>query len=520
MVLVGREADDPALLSSLPGGGAELEPALTLFEGGGGRRQAPAQQAQQPPHQQQPPQQEQPRQHRQRQLVPSVPARPATWYAAAHAQPALARRGAEAYPAVAWPRHGGAPSAPPGAAELARRPPYAPGSRPIMVVAYNGSFFGERFPTRGLDCAVPCVLTSDVAALGARADVLVFHAPGISRAAWDALRATPKPAGQLWALHSMESEESNSVQAAGSPLLRRVDLQATYKLRWVGPPPPAAPGGVLDHVPVPYLNSGQYAGFAARRPDMYAKAGLALWMHNNCDALSSREALVAGLMAAGLPVDAPGACLHNVDAPGGLNSSDPTALMAQYKFYLVFENVFDDPDWVSSTFFRALDAGTVPVVLGAPNVLKFAPAPRSVIRACDFDSPADLVEYLLYLDRNATAYTEYLAWKEAGPSQAFAGLMAVSDVSPWCRMCVAAAARHTHAYDDAARDAIARHASAKRAFDALNARLDAESSEPCRGAEPWWHIPLSAEEEARHFGLAPPAAAPVLPGATAAAPAA
>jgi hypothetical protein len=43
-------------------------------------------------------------------------------------------------------------------------------------------------------------------------------------------------------------------------------------------------------------------------------------------------------------------------------------------------------------------------VAGAPNVLKFAPGPRSIIRACDFDSQQDLADYLLYLDRNNTAY--------------------------------------------------------------------------------------------------------------------
>jgi hypothetical protein len=43
-------------------------------------------------------------------------------------------------------------------------------------------------------------------------------------------------------------------------------------------------------------------------------------------------------------------------------------------------------------------------VAGAPNVLKFAPGPRSIIRACDFDNQQDLADYLMYLDRNETAY--------------------------------------------------------------------------------------------------------------------
>jgi hypothetical protein len=100
-----------------------------------------------------------------------------------------------------------------------------------------------------------------------------------------------------------------------------------------------------------------------------------------------------------MPVDAPGSCLHNYDPPRQAQHSDPVGLVAQYKFYMSFENAFDDWDWVSSTFFRTLDAGTVPVYLGAPNILKYAPGPRSIIRACDFDSAEQLADYLKYLDR-------------------------------------------------------------------------------------------------------------------------
>ncbi|KAF6256752.1 hypothetical protein COO60DRAFT_85796 [Scenedesmus sp. NREL 46B-D3] len=318
-------------------------------------------------------------------------------------------------------------------------------------------------------------MTSDVAKHGPRADVLVYHAPELD---WDRFWAAPKPQHQLWALHSMESEEAYTVQQAAAPTWQRLDIQANYKLSAV------LPG--LIHVPVPYLNSGQYRGFTKRRPVMYTKTGLVLWMHNNCDAVSYRQQLVQQLMQL-LPVDSPGACLRNMDA-SGLNSAAPTELMARYKFYLVFENVFGDPDWVSSTFFRALDAGTVPVVLGAPNVLKFAPGPRSIIRACDFNSQQDLAGYLLYLDSNDTAYREYLSWKEAGPSADFRSLMRTADLSPWCEMCIAAAQRTPWAFDGTTQQALAAHQHTKQEFDRLNAQLDRDASMPCRGKTAWWQV--------------------------------
>ena len=38
--------------------------------------------------------------------------------------------------------------------------------------------------------------------------------------------------------------------------------------------------------------------------------------------------------------------------------------------------------------------------------------PRSYINVEDFDSPKDLADFLQYLDKNATAYNQYHAWRQ------------------------------------------------------------------------------------------------------------
>ena len=53
----------------------------------------------------------------------------------------------------------------------------------------------------------------------------------------------------------------------------------------------------------------------------------------------------------------------------------------------------------------------VPVVYGAKDVHKIAP-PHSYIDVRDFKSPKHLADYLLYLDKNHTAYMSYFKWKE------------------------------------------------------------------------------------------------------------
>ena len=57
----------------------------------------------------------------------------------------------------------------------------------------------------------------------------------------------------------------------------------------------------------------------------------------------------------------------------------------------------------------------VPVVYGAPveDYLAIAP-PHSFIHVDWFRSAKELGEYLLYLDKNGTAYNEYFAWQKQG----------------------------------------------------------------------------------------------------------
>ena len=87
-------------------------------------------------------------------------------------------------------------------------------------------------------------------------------------------------------------------------------------------------------------------------------------------------------------------------------------LIAEYKFYLAFENSIHCNDYVSEKFWRnGLGSGAVPIVYGPlkQDVLDIAPI-NSFIHAEDFERPEALVEYLNYLDGNDTAYLEYHHW--------------------------------------------------------------------------------------------------------------
>ena len=63
--------------------------------------------------------------------------------------------------------------------------------------------------------------------------------------------------------------------------------------------------------------------------------------------------------------------------------------------------------WLNSLY-----SGAVPVIFGPhrDDIAAVLP-PKSYIHAEDFSNVHKLVEYLHYLDENATAYSEYLEWR-------------------------------------------------------------------------------------------------------------
>ena len=116
------------------------------------------------------------------------------------------------------------------------------------------------------------------------------------------------------------------------------------------------------------------------------------------------------LIKAGLPVDRYGACFNNRKQDLTLDKD----VLQSYEFYLAFENALHCRDYITEKFWvRSLSMGRVSVVWGPSkeNVVRLAPT-KSFIHVEDFDSPASLAMYLLYLDKNDTAYREYFKWRE------------------------------------------------------------------------------------------------------------
>ncbi|XP_078489918.1 4-galactosyl-N-acetylglucosaminide 3-alpha-L-fucosyltransferase FUT6-like [Ciona intestinalis] len=143
-----------------------------------------------------------------------------------------------------------------------------------------------------------------------------------------------------------------------------------------------------------------------------------IWVASNCGLTSGakmRMKIVEDLKRSqvGWMLDVYGLCgdgkTFTQDRSGYNNMNE---LIKSYKFYLAFENSYHCRDYITEKFWEnSLLNAVVPVVWGPTreDVMTVAP-PHSFIHVEDFENISDLADYLLYLDRNDTAYREYFNW--------------------------------------------------------------------------------------------------------------
>jgi len=145
------------------------------------------------------------------------------------------------------------------------------------------------------------------------------------------------------------------------------------------------------------------------------------WYVSNCNhTVGATERLVYGqsLIDAGLKLHTEGACFGNVtERQFGRNAERTGFPNSKLKFYLSFENAFHCNDYISEKFWRnALGEGLVPIVYGPhEDDVKAVAPPNSYIHAEWFTSPAELVNYINFLDKNNEAYLDYHQWRTLYP---------------------------------------------------------------------------------------------------------
>ena len=140
-----------------------------------------------------------------------------------------------------------------------------------------------------------------------------------------------------------------------------------------------------------------------------SKSKFVIWAVSNCGHI--REQYVKKLLNY-ISVDIYGKCSYIYGQNNQcLKSRNCEDVFKPYKFTFAFENGVCT-DYISEKFWTALQRNSVPVVLANDYYSADAVPPASFISVQDFPSVKALAEYLLYLDKNDTAYNEYFSWRQ------------------------------------------------------------------------------------------------------------
>lgn len=280
---------------------------------------------------------------------------------------------------------------------------------------------------RGSPCPVTnCSLTYRHR-LFSSSDVVIFHGQDMPEIFELEELNSRRPKGQIWIYFVLESPSN----AKDTYFFRDMfNWTMTYERN--------------ADIFVPYgsyatLKPGEKSSYGQINPNK--KDRLVVWTVSNCGGL--RDWFVQQLRNH-IRVDIFGSCAHSVYQPQlqdeecEKNSPECENLLKRYKFQLAFENG-NCIDYVTEKYWGGpLEVGIVPVVLGGANYSEMA-IPGSYINVFDFDSIKKLAGYLLYLDKNDTAYMQYFAWRKLYKVDGYLSGDAFNKHYPWtCDVCVKA----------------------------------------------------------------------------------
>ncbi|KAG5010772.1 hypothetical protein AAZX31_07G196400 [Glycine max] len=230
----------------------------------------------------------------------------------------------------------------------------------------------------------------------------------------DAAFGLPQPGETASVLRSMESAQYYAENNLAMARRRGYDIVMTTSLS--------------SDVPVGYFSWAEYDIMAPMKPK--TEAALAAAFISNCGARNFRLQALEALEKSNIKIDSYGGCHRNRDG-----RVDKVEALKHYKFSLAFENS-NEEDYVTEKFFQSLVAGTIPVVVGAPNIQDFAPSPGSILHIKEIEDVESVAKSMRYLAENPEAYNQSLRWKYEGPSDSFKALVDMAAVHSSCRLCI------------------------------------------------------------------------------------
>ncbi|KAN0042710.1 hypothetical protein ACTA71_012633 [Dictyostelium dimigraforme] len=272
-------------------------------------------------------------------------------------------------------------------------------------------------------CPVDCSFVTQQQ-FHAEVDAILFEAQPFASWSYTFLKQPPafpqKEVGQYYINYGYEHEKYFPI-SMHPDYQKHIDINSTFRY--------------TDQVQVTFAcswgsgESGSINNFLKEPVKFEEKTGFVGFMSTNCDGGGAiyRTCYILEMMKH-TQVDAMGECLNNKK----LNKKDfPHAVfddlgdslrikelvLSKYKFSLAFENN-NITDYVTEKVYTSLLSGSIPIYMGSPNIDEWVPR-KSIIKTDDFKSPKELVDYIIYLSKNKTAYEEYFEWKKQPLPESF-----------------------------------------------------------------------------------------------------
>ncbi|CAD6245484.1 unnamed protein product [Miscanthus lutarioriparius] len=181
-------------------------------------------------------------------------------------------------------------------------------------------------------------------------------------------------------------------------------------------------------VPVGYFSWAEYDIMAPVPPK--TEEALAAAFISNCGARNFRLQALEMLENLDVKIDSYGSCHRNRDG-----KVDKVDTLKRYRFSLAFENS-NEEDYVTEKFFQSLVAGSIPVIVGAPNIQEFSPGEGAILHIKELDDVASVAKTMKNIASNPDAFNQSLRWKYDGPSDSFKALIDMAAVHSSCRLCI------------------------------------------------------------------------------------
>ena len=228
------------------------------------------------------------------------------------------------------------------------------------------------------------------------ADIVVFHGVDLNKPRCIRELSKLRPVGQRWLLFLHESPLYTQRLTDYNGIF---NLTMTYMNK--------------SDIYVPYFSFSKIP--KEKKPEdsidfSHGKTGKVVWVVSHCDLL--RDDYVLELQKY-IDIAVYGDCsVKFKNSMGRCNEwgSICENELKSYKFYLAFENCFCK-EYITEKFWeKGLKYGLIPIAMGSidenSHIIK-----DSYIDVNSFKTIEGLANYLLYLDRNSTAYNEYFSWR-------------------------------------------------------------------------------------------------------------